>query len=688
MKNYIIQILASLAISLTMAQEPIEIEKGFRLLEDGKFSESLVFFERYLETSPDNRAAQICYGRSLGLSGDTPSAVSYFKALDLSYPGDLEIDVNRAESLLWDNQFEEAKILYKMLLEANPNHFSLLLGNANCLSNLKEYQAALESVNKALVIEPANQGALISRKYIRLAWAHVLINRQEYASGKRLLQSNLIDFPLDKESLNNLANAYLASGDTGLARESFIKMADSTKDSITAMIGISLVSHIEKQDKDALKYAREARIITRRSEDPQLMRKAEERFVQALLWNKKYKNARTQLDSLDNTYGKESWILGLEASYGLYSGKSKSSLKTYEELLVRDSTSFDGNLGKANALFANDRMHEAYQATFTTLDIFENQKDALALLDKLNKAYTPAINQSAGYSSDSGQNSTWHGLTSIRLPLSTKISTQVSYAYRETNNQIDNSQAESHSASLGIGYKWMPKTRTTLRVGINKIISPERSYTQPTMDLRFNFSTSSRQKLELIYNRELENFNAALIQEEIVKDHLGLSFHQSTNLDLGLYTQFIQTAQSDENNRTLFFSSVFYQMIEKTQTKIGVNYQYISFREQRPEVYFSPEEFHVAEIFSSSNLTISPASSLSFSGATGFQIVETNTPIFTFRGDLSIQHRISNHFNLNIYGMYSNLASSTAAGFEYMEAGIRFQWIWSGKKLFADPRPI
>ncbi|WP_297693612.1 tetratricopeptide repeat protein, partial [uncultured Eudoraea sp.] len=263
MKNCIIQLLVSLVISFSMAQEPIE--KGFRLLEDGKFSESLAFFEAYLETSPDNRAAQICYGRSLGLNGDTQSAVSYFNALALNNPGNLEIDVNRAESLLWDSRFMEAKALYKRLLKDNPKNFSLLLGNANCLSNLKEYQAALESVNKALEIEPANQGALISRKYIRLAWAHELINRQEYASGMRLLQDNLSDFPLDKESLHNLAHAYLASGNTVLARESFTKIAASKNDSIMAMIGISLASHIEKQDKDALKFAGEARTIAGRS---------------------------------------------------------------------------------------------------------------------------------------------------------------------------------------------------------------------------------------------------------------------------------------------------------------------------------------------------------------------------------------------------------------------------------------
>ena len=684
MKKSIIKLLALLACCFTMAQEPIE--KGFRLLEEGKFSQSLVFFEAYLKTAPANRAAQICYGRSLGLSGDTPSAVSYFDTLASNYPGNLEIDVNRAESLLWDSRFEEAKALYEILLKANPNNFSLLLGNANCLSNLKEYQVALESVNKALEIEPANQGALLSRKYIRLAWAHELINRQEYASGKRLLHDNLADFPLDKESLHNLAHAYLASGDTGLARESFTKMADSKNDSIMAMIGISLISHNEKQDKDALKFAREARTIARRSEDPQLKRKAEERFVQALLWNKKYKNARTQLDSLEIAYGEEAWILGLEASYGLYSGRTKSSLKNYEELLERNPTSFDGNLGKANALFANDRMHEAYRATYNTLELFENQKDALALLEKLNKTYAPSLEQTAGYSSDSGKNNSWHGMTVVRLPWSTRISTNLSYAYRETNNQIDNNQAESHTASLGIAYKWLPKTRTTLRVGMYKIISPDRSYTQPTIDLRFRFNPLSRQSLELMYSRELENFNAALIQEQIVKEHLGLTFHQSTNLNLGLYSQIMHTMQSDDNSRSLFFSSLFYQLIEKSKTKIGLNYQYLSFQEQKPEVYFSPAEFHATEFFTSSQLLLTPELSLSISGATGFQKVETDSPMFTFRGDLSLKYSFSDALSFNLYGRYSNLASSTAAGFEFMETGLRLQWILSGKKLFTEPK--
>ena len=31
--------------------------------------------------------------------------------------------------------------------------------------------------------------------------------------------------------------------------------------------------------------------------------------------------------------------------------------------------------------------------------------------------------------------------------------------------------------------------------------------------------------------------------------------------------------------------------------KVGVNYQYIAFKEQVPDIYFSPEQYHAIEVF-------------------------------------------------------------------------------------------
>ena len=55
-----------------------EMEKGFDLLESQQYAEAKDYFADVLKQFPDNTTAQICYGRALGLGGDTASAKNYF----------------------------------------------------------------------------------------------------------------------------------------------------------------------------------------------------------------------------------------------------------------------------------------------------------------------------------------------------------------------------------------------------------------------------------------------------------------------------------------------------------------------------------------------------------------------------------------------------------------------------------
>jgi tetratricopeptide (TPR) repeat protein len=73
--------------------------------------------------------------------------------LKKEYPGDLEIELNYAEALLWNKKFDEAKF-YTTLVEENPTSFVAHLGFANTLSNLKEFESALINVNIALELSP------------------------------------------------------------------------------------------------------------------------------------------------------------------------------------------------------------------------------------------------------------------------------------------------------------------------------------------------------------------------------------------------------------------------------------------------------------------------------------------------------------------------------------------------------
>lgn len=684
MKTVIICMSTFLVFHIAMSQNPID--KGFLLLESGDFGKALEFFDSYLKLEPQNKTAQICYGRSLGLNGSPDNAVAYFADMKKRFPNDLEVNINYAESMLWANRFSDARSEYRILLKSNPQDFGLILGYANCLSNLREYDQAFEWVNKALTVKPSHPAALISRKFIRLGWAHELIGRQEYGPGKELLLQNLEEFPKDQESLLNLAQVYLATQQTERARKCYTDLASTKKDSITALIGISLVSHMERKDKDALTQAKMARAKAIQIEDTLLLHKAEERYVQALLWNQQYGSARKHIEILAELYKVEPWILGLQASLGMYSGKTKVSLDTYEQLLRQDSTSFDGNLGKANALFAEDRMEEAYRAAYKTLEIFENQKDAMALLEKLNRVHAPTFAQNTLFSSDSGQNVAWTSLSTVQLPWSTKTQASLGYQFRDTRNLVDQNQAQSHSVVLGLAYKWFPKTKTSLQFGLDHVKSSTGTYTQPLVDLRVALKPVPLQHFEFMYKRELENFNANLIQQQIVKNHLGLSFHQASNFNLGLYSQFIQSFQSDENKRVLLFSSIFYKLLQNPGVKIGFNYQYLGFSEQKPEIYFSPEQFQAIEFFSNSQVSFSKKSGMQLTGAAGLQQVEKETPTFTFRMDLSYNYQLNKKWLLGIYGKYSNVASATTAGFEITQVGVKFQRVWLNKQLFSKPK--
>jgi hypothetical protein len=68
---------------------------------------------------------------------NNPKSIGSFIDLKKEYPGDLEIELNYAEALLWNKKFDEAKVFYNGLVERNPDNFVGHLGFANTLSNLK-----------------------------------------------------------------------------------------------------------------------------------------------------------------------------------------------------------------------------------------------------------------------------------------------------------------------------------------------------------------------------------------------------------------------------------------------------------------------------------------------------------------------------------------------------------------------
>ncbi|SIS90042.1 Tetratricopeptide repeat-containing protein [Zobellia uliginosa] len=663
-----------------MAQNPLQ--PGFTLLENGSFEQAETFFEGYLSDDPKNKTALICYGRAVGLSGEPEKATELFADLLKEYPGDFEIQINYNESFLWDKKFEKAEPLYAELVKAYPENFGAVLGYANTLSNLKKYKEALEWVEKALVIQPGNPSAKTSRKYMRLGYANAYVNAQNYKKGESLLKEIFIDFPEDKDALLNLANLYLITKEVDQAKATYQRLATSSKDSITALNGIALAEHIGENDKQALVVATTAKEKAETLGDETLMEKTYDRYVQALIWNRKYNLAQTEIAALETKYADKNWLYALKAMHGLYTGSPKKSVANYDAILKNDSASFDGNLGKANALFAADRIVPAYQAAFGTLKIFKDQKDAIGFIDKLNVSFTPTIDEHLAYTFDNGKNVAISTNTTATVPLSTKFSTNLSYNYRTTENTITDNKASSHVLSAGFDYKFLPKTTFKAIAGLNKSSFGSEDYTQPVIDVKLLLQPFKLQNLELGYKREIQNFNADLIEREIIMNHLGLNYNLGTNFNLGWYTQAIHTTQSDNNTRNLLFTSLYYNVMRKPALKVGLNYQYLSFAEQLPTIYFSPEKYQAVEVFADLRGDIAKNTQYMISAATGLQQVEEDPNTVIFRAEAGITHKFSKRFSGNLYGKYSNIASATAAGFEFTEIGLKLKWLITKKPLF------
>ncbi|MBT8316500.1 MAG: hypothetical protein HKP59_02625 [Lutibacter sp.] len=679
--NFLKQICFLIGLIFTSVTFAQNMQEGFQYLETGKFDKAEIFFHQILADYPKNKTANLCFGRAVGLNGNAPKAIGIFTDLLKEYPVDLEIQLNYAESLLWGKQFGEAKVYFTSLVAENPENFAALLGFANTFSNLKEYENALIYVNKALEVSVKNPNAMVSKKYIRLGYANQFVQKQNYSKAISLLNENLIDFPNDKETLLNKVNIYLMTKETANATKIYKQIATNAKDSLLALNGLALVAHIDEKDKNALEISKTALLKSKILKDTTLTKQTFERYTQALIWNRKFKEAETKIKDLILDYGEQNWVLALRATLGMYRSNFKETIADYEQILKKDSLSFDGNLGSTNAYFANGEVKKAYNGVFKTLEIFKNQKDAVGFLKKINKNYTPYVEEKLSYTFDNGDNVAYSSFTKITFPINTSLSFSTNYEYRKTENTISKNKAKSNNFNLELQYQFHPKIIFNAKGGVSRANSFSNNYSQLLAEVFFKMKPLKLQDLEIGYKREVQNFNADLVDKEIASNNLILNYNLSTNFKFGWFTQYLYTTQTDENERNLLFTSLYYNFLSKPTFKGGLNFQYITFKNQVPETYFSPEKFNAVEVF----IDISKNDKklfYSLNAATGYQYIEDQPKQSTYRVQVKLGYNVSERFITNIYGTRSNIASATAAGFTFTEVGFVVKWDLTKKPIF------
>ena len=669
-------------ITLSSIANAQDMSKGFSNLEKGEFGQAEVFFATVLKDYPTNKTARLCYARAIGLNKQPEKALQNFVALKKEYPGDLEIELNYAEALLWNKKFDEAKVFYTELVAKNPTSFVAHLGFANTLSNLKEYKEALLNVNKALELSPENPGALVSRKYIKLGYANQKVNEKLYTEAETFYDEILVDFPNDKETLLNKANLYLITKDHSKAKITYNQIAQN--DPIIALNGLSLVAHNEGKEKDALKIAEEAIQKVEGNTDAKLLNQTRERYIQALIWNKKYTIAESKIEELKPKYGNENWLLALSATLAIYRSDFNESIEKYSTILKNDDKSFDGNLGIANAYYAAGEIDKSIEAVHTTLEIFKNQNDAMGFMKKIKEEFTPFVEEKVSFSYDNGDNTAISSRTFIVFPLSTKWAVNTTYQFRKTGNSVTDIRANSSDLLVGLAYRFHPKIIFSLDAGFTSANSNTSSYTEPLFNSSFKMKPFKLQDLEIGYKRDVQNFNTDLINQRISANNYYLNYNLGTNYNIGWFTQYFYSTQTDNNTRNLFFTSLYYNILPKPFLKAGFNFQYMTFKDQVPTIYFSPEKFNAYEVFvdclKDERATLNKSWFYNLNAALGYQFIEDNEKQSTYRIQARLGYKFSDRLLMNIYGGQSNIASVTVAGFTYTEFGLRLKW-----NLFSQP---
>ncbi|KJD33700.1 hypothetical protein PW52_13820 [Tamlana sedimentorum] len=662
------------------------MQEGFNYLERGNYKEAETFFKNILNDYPSNKTARLCYGRAVGLNGKADKAELLFIDLLNDFPNDFEVKLNYGESLLWNKKFKPAKAFFKTLITEDPKSFPALLSYANTLSNLKEYPDALNYVNKALEVSPGNPNALTSKKYIYLGYAYQKQQDQEYKQAESLLRENLKTFNNDKDTLINLANLYLIANQLEDAEATYNILAQNPENELIALNGLALVSHLNNKEKKALKLSEQAFLSLNENTESHITHSTTERYIQALIWNKKYKTANQLISSLVEVSPNENWLLALRATLNIYKSDFKKSVTDYNQILVNDSTSFDGNLGKANALKALGFYNNAYTSAENTLKFYNKQKDATNFINNLNTTFTPFWETKTSYSFDNGDNKAYNIQTGIVFPTSTKFKWLVNYAYRNTSNKVTNNDAISNTFDAGFAYQLLNNITLNATGGITTANANGENFNQFITNVSLQIKPFKLQMLDVGYKREIQNFNAELIDREIVMNNIYLNYNLNTNFNLGWFTQYFYTWQNDDNARNLLFTSLYYNILSKPALKAGLNYQYITFKNQVPNIYFSPEKFNAGEIFvnvvKDEGISKPKEWFYELTAAAGLQFINNDSSQSTYRFQGKLGYKFSQRCLANIYGIRSNIASATAAGFTYTEIGLRFKWYLFNSPVF------
>lgn len=658
------------------------MQKGFDLLESGEFNAAENFFKPIYSEFPNNRTAALCYARAVGLSGNPLKAIEIFQILEKNHPEDPEIKLNLAEANLWNKTPESALEIYSELIKTQPNDFGINLGLANTFSILKNYDKALKFVNRSLEISPNNPNAVVSKKYIQLGRANNFFIDGNTNQATAILSKLLEKYQNDKDVLLSLINIKIATNQLSIAKDLGNKFNRNTEDSLYYQTSNSLISYIEGREKQSLKQAKRSFRHVDSVKNNDLKATILERYIQSLIWNRKFEQAAMQLE-IDKINLKNEQVFNLQISLSIAKKDWRKALNLVDSLLENDPTSINAKTLKASILKGLNKPKEAIEQLEEVFKTSPNNLEATKLKKAIEGQYQPKIEVSSSVISDNGGNSSITYDVLGKLHLNSTLSSGLRYSQITTMNR-ESSKASFERMNLELKQIISSKITGKLDLGLGMSRFSEILKKNFNYDASLNLALFKNQTLQIGTSKRTETFNADLIASDLNISSIYLIHSFNPNPIFGSYIQLRRNTLSDKNESHSGFISAYTTISKKLGLKTGMNYQFLSFETSNPNLYFSPESFNSFEIFAAITKDGRSQKDLYYniSATIGTQKDSFNGNMLSYRIQGNIGYKFSKRIGGELFGNYTNIASASATGFQFNQMGIRINYFPSPNKKF------
>ncbi len=656
----------------------VKLEPGFELLERGQFAQAERFFASALKQEPQNKTAIICYGRAVGLNGAPRKALTIFSELQQQFPNDQEVQLNLAEAMMWGKNYSQAEQLYNELLKLVPSDFTANLGAANARAGQKNYTAALPFIEEALLIQPGNTNALISKKFILLGMASQEKETWKYDTAHQRLDRVEALFPGDKDARLLRADLYLSDQQYRQAQSVYKNMVQDSIELVRAFNGLSYTSVLLKKNKEALAFAKKAVTHSKLLKSDSIQRiSAGIQLVNALALNRRFKEAFEELDAMEEELGPALPISLAEARLKVWNRDFKEGELAYDSLLLDYPNSFDLLMGMVDVKRARHQLDDALDYLEQAREILPNQPDAFRLWQELSLSDQAALQIGGSYLKDSGGN-IGQGL-SARFEAGRFGNFQPFLQVEDWQAFQEGSSDKAKQQTLQAGTKVQLNSDMNARLmgGTTKYLNEEAVQQNAFRgEVGLNFLLGKYHNFDVALSRDLHNYTADLVRNGITRDHLVLTYNFASASRLGLYAQYIRTAQSDGNKRDLVFASLYFKVLEAPLLKVGVNYNTFGFERQESERYFSPTNSTASELFVQLASDQSSRKKWFYQAfaAFGIQRVSINDPQQTNRFEFLLGHRLASNFEIRAHYQTGNTAQSSISGYAYQRASLQLRY--------------